>query len=88
MSAALNKTTGMISVIVASPNELAVISGVGYGTHPRLVTSGSAFVVACLHRVLWLPLEVMTVIIESPRVYTSHGVPISVTGVAQVNNRS
>ena len=27
----------------------------------------------------------MTLNVESPRVYTRHGVPISVTGIAQVN---
>ena len=31
-----------------------------------------------------LPLNVLTIIIESPRVYTAQGVPIDVTGVAQV----
>ena len=36
---------------------------------------------------LRLPLDLMTVVVESPTVYTSQGVPISVTGVAQVRAR-
>ena len=33
---------------------------------------------------LRLSLNVMTLIIESPHIYTKMGVPVSVTGVAQV----
>lgn len=32
-----------------------------------------------------LPLNVLTVILETPRVYTKEGVPIDVVGVAQVS---
>lgn len=31
-----------------------------------------------------ISLNIMTLIIESPRIYTRNGVPITVTGVAQV----
>ena len=35
-----------------------------------------------VHRI---SLNTMTLNVESPRVYTRHGVPISVTGIAQVS---
>lgn len=36
---------------------------------------------------LRISLNTMTLNVESPKVYTRHGVPISVTGIAQVSYR-
>lgn len=45
---------------------------------------GRAFVWPTIQRVQRISLNVMTLQVESPTVYTSQGVPISVTGIAQV----
>lgn len=73
-----------IGVVTCGPNEALVISGVFYGHHPSIIVGGRAIVCPCIQRVQRIPLSTMTLIIDSPRVYTSQGVPISVTGVAQV----
>ena len=73
-----------IGVVTCGPNEALVISGVFYGNRPNMLVGGRAIVCPCIQRVQRIPLSTMTLIIESPRVYTSQGVPISVTGVAQV----
>jgi len=73
-----------IGIVTCGPNEALVISGVCHGNTPNAIVGGRAIVVPCLQRVQRIPLGIMTLIIESPRVYTSQGVPISVTGVAQV----
>lgn len=38
----------------------------------------------CIQKVQRIPLNLMTLQVSSPRVYTVHGVPLSVTGIAQV----
>ncbi len=75
-----------IGVVTCGPNEALVISGVFYGTRPCIIVGGRAVVCPCVQRVQRIPLTTLTLIIDSPRVYTSQGVPISVTGVAQVCN--
>jgi flotillin len=49
-----------------------------------LVAGGRTFVWPFIQQVQELPLKTMTLQVESPRVYTSQGVPITVTGIAQV----
>eukprot|EP00096_Caligus_rogercresseyi_P005433 TRINITY_DN2088_c0_g1_i2.p1 TRINITY_DN2088_c0_g1~~TRINITY_DN2088_c0_g1_i2.p1 ORF type:complete len:431 (+),score=166.83 TRINITY_DN2088_c0_g1_i2:124-1416(+) len=73
-----------IGIVVCGPNEALVISGVGYGQEPSIVVGGRAIVIPCLQSIQRISLSVMTLVIETPRVYTMHGVPLSVTGVAQV----
>lgn len=73
-----------IGVVTCGPNEALIISGVFYGSRPNMLVGGRAIVCPCIQMVQRIPLSTMTLIIESPRVYTSQGVPISVTGVAQV----
>ncbi|CAG0887809.1 unnamed protein product [Cyprideis torosa] len=65
------------------PNEALVISGCCY-TKPHLVPGGRAFVWPWIQQVQRLSLNTMTLQVESPTVYTSQGVPMSVIGVAQV----
>nr|CAD7424688.1 unnamed protein product [Timema monikensis] len=60
--------------VTCGPNEALVVSGCCYNK-PLLVPGGRAFVIS---------LNTMTLQVESPTVYTSQGVPISVTGIAQV----
>lgn len=51
---------------------------------PALVTGGRIFVWPVVQTLQKISLNTMTLNVESPRVYTRHGVPISVTGIAQV----
>ena len=76
------------------PNEVLVISGrkrkmidpdgtareVGY----RIVKGGGVFVYPVLEKVDILRLELMTIDVQTPEVYTSKGVPVKVDGVAQI----
>jgi len=76
------------------PNEVLVISGrkriitdpdgtrrrVGY----RIVKGGGTFVLPVIERVDRLSLEVITLDVNTPEVYTAPGVPVEVDGVAQI----
>jgi len=76
------------------PNEVLVISGrkrrmtdpdgtmrtVGF----RIVKGGGVFVYPVFEKVDVLRLELMTIDVQTPEVYTSKGVPVKVDGVAQV----
>ncbi|BET02541.1 Hypothetical proteinB [Nesidiocoris tenuis] len=69
--------------VTCGPNEALVVSGCCH-TRPLLVPGGRAFVWPTLQCVQRISLNTMTLQVESPTVYTSQGVPISVTGIAQV----
>lgn len=80
------------------PNQVLVISGRRH-THIdpqtgekktrnyRIVVGGGAFIWPVLERVDDLSLEIMTIDVVTPKVYTIQGVPITVDGVAQVKIR-
>ena len=76
------------------PNEVLIISG---NTHKytdpdgterkrgfRMVKGGGTFVVPILEKVDILSLELLTIDVQTPEVYTSKGVPVKVDGVAQI----
>jgi flotillin len=78
------------------PNEVLVISGRDNvvrgpeGMHKigfRIVRGGGVFVWPVFERVDVLSLELMTIDVKTPEVYTGQGVPIMVDGVAQVKVR-
>ncbi|EDW01747.1 flotillin-1 isoform X1 [Drosophila grimshawi] len=69
--------------VTCGPNEALVVSGCFY-MKPLLVPGGRAFVWPSIQQVQRISLNTMTLQVESPCVYTSQGVPISVTGIAQV----
>ena len=69
--------------ITGGPNEAIVVSGV-FHSQPLIVVGGWAFVIPCIQKVQRLPLNIMTLKVSSPKVYTTQGVPLSVTGIAQV----
>lgn len=71
-------------VVTCGPNEALIISGVFYGREPSMIVGGRALVIPCIQTIQKLPLSTITLVVNSPTVYTSQGVPISVTGVAQV----
>jgi flotillin len=64
------------------PNQALIISG--RGKRPKVVVGGRTFVIPVLQHAQTLSLEVMTLVVETPKVYSSEGVAISVDGVAQV----
>ena len=76
-----------IRVVTCGPNEALIISGVFYGREPAMIVGGRALVIPCIQTIQKLPLSTITLVVNSPKVYTSQGVPISVTGVAQVNSK-
>lgn len=80
------------------PNEVLIISGrrrtvldalTGERlTHNyRIVKGGGAFIWPVLERVDNLSLEIMTIDVATPKVYTVLGVPVTVDGVAQIKIR-
>jgi len=80
------------------PNEVLIVSGrkrkvvgpdgtkqvVGY----RLVRGGGTFVMPIKEKAQRLSLEVMTLELKTPKVYTAPGVPVMVDGVAQIKVKS
>jgi len=79
------------------PNQALIISGKGnryrtaegqVGTRGfRIVRGGGAFVWPIIEKVDVLTLEIMTIDVQTPEVYTLQGVPVLVDGVAQVKIR-
>src|ERR1051325_10488033 len=76
------------------PNEVLVVSGRQYRvTDPdgsvrtrgfRIVKGGGTFVFPVIEKVDVLSLELLTIDVQTPEVYTSKGVPVKVDGVAQI----
>ena len=72
------------------PNQVLIVSGkkhrledgsmVGF----RIVKGGGTFVWPMLEKVDVLSLELLTIDVQTPEVYTSKGVPVKVDGVAQI----
>jgi flotillin len=63
------------------PNQVLVVSGRG---RVKFITGGADMVVPLFHTWNTLSLEVMTLDVTTPEVYTVQGVPIIVDGVAQI----
>jgi flotillin len=72
------------------PNQVLIVSGrkhrledgseVGF----RIVKGGGTLVLPVLEKVDLLSLELLTIDVQTPEVYTSKGVPVKVDGVAQI----
>lgn len=67
---------------LAGPNEALVRSG--GGARPKVKVGGRLFVIPVFQKAQRISLEVMTLQVNTPKVYTSEGVALSVDGVAQV----
>ncbi len=65
----------------AGPNEALVVFGMG---RTKIVVGGGIFVWPLFQQVHRMSLEIMTLDVTSPEVYTDQGVPVTVDGVAQV----
>ena len=76
------------------PNQVLVVSGRKHrytdpdGTSQlrgfRVVKGGGTFVIPVIEKVDLLSLELLTIDVQTPEVYTSKGVPVRVDGVAQI----
>jgi flotillin len=76
------------------PNQVLVVSGREYklvdldGTVQkrgfRIVKGGGTFVMPVVEKIDLLSLELLTIDVQTPEVYTSKGVPVKVDGVAQI----
>jgi len=76
------------------PNQVLVVSGRTHriidadGTAQtrgfRVVKGGGTFVIPVIEKVDVLSLELLTIDVQTPEVYTSKGVPVRVDGVAQI----
>src|SRR5712671_4859854 len=76
------------------PNQVIVVSGRKHryadpdGTIQargfRIVKGGGTFVLPVIEKVDLLSLELLTIDVQTPEVYTSKGVPVKVDGVAQI----
>uniref|UniRef100_A0A671P3X4 Flotillin n=1 Tax=Sinocyclocheilus anshuiensis TaxID=1608454 RepID=A0A671P3X4_9TELE len=64
------------------PNEAMVVSGCGRSP-PLMIAGGRVFVFPCIQQIQRISLNTLTLNVKSDKVYTRHGVPISVTGIAQ-----
>lgn len=51
---------------------------------PVMIAGGRVFVLPCIQQIQRISLNTLTLNVKSEKVYTRHGVPISVTGIAQV----
>lgn len=67
---------------VAGPNEALIRSG--GGREPKVTVGGRVIVLPVFFKAQRLSLEVMTLAVETVKVYTKEGVAITVDGVAQV----
>jgi flotillin len=63
------------------PNEVLVVSGRG---RVKFITGGADMVIPLFNTWNTLSLELMTLDVTTPEVYTSQGVPVIVDGVAQI----
>uniref|UniRef100_A0A2K6SZX7 Flotillin n=1 Tax=Saimiri boliviensis boliviensis TaxID=39432 RepID=A0A2K6SZX7_SAIBB len=64
-------------------NEAMVVSGF-CRSPPVMVPGGRVFVFPCIQQIRRIFLNTLTLNVKSEKIYTRHGVPISVTGIAQV----
>lgn len=64
------------------PNEALVISGGSKGF--RIIRGGGTFVYPVIETAQTMSLDVMTIHVHTPAVYTARGVPVMVDGIAQI----
>ncbi|MCG3152410.1 MAG: hypothetical protein GEEBNDBF_01707 [bacterium] len=76
----------VLRIAKAGPNEALVVSGprVNKGRRFRVVQGGTTWYFPLLERLDRLSLEILTLDVQTPPVYTSRGVPIVVDGIAQI----
>ncbi|KAF7236214.1 Flotillin-1 [Varanus komodoensis] len=73
---------GIKMFFTCGPNEAMVVSGF-CRSPPVMIAGGRVFVMPCIQQIQRISLNTLTLNVKSEKVYTRHGVPISVTGIAQ-----
>jgi len=66
------------------PNEALIVSGMTKNGIPQVVRGSGTFVWPFINEAEVLSLEVITIDVRTPEVYTEQGVPIIVDGIAQI----
>lgn len=72
------------------PNQVLIVSGMKHKMEDgskvgfRIVKGGGTFVMPVFEKVDILSLELLTIDVQTPEVYTSKGVPVKVDGVSQI----
>ncbi len=84
--------------VKVGPNEVLIVSGIRHRIRDadgnkitvgyRLVRGGGTFVIPVFERVDRLSLELFTLDVNTPEVYTQRGVPLVIDGIAQVKIKS
>lgn len=69
--------------VTCGPNEAIIVSGC-CRSNPTIRAGGRVFVWPTFHRIQRISLNTMTLTVESSKVYSDEGVPVTVKGVAQV----
>lgn len=77
----------MAGFYTCGPNEALIVSGCCHAK-PKMVVGGRLLVFPCVQKIGRLPLNVITTKIITTQVYTKLGVPINVTGTAQIKIHS
>ncbi|KJE90921.1 flotillin-1 [Capsaspora owczarzaki ATCC 30864] len=72
---------------IGGPDEAVVAYGMGI-SEPQIIVGGRLFYWSCVQEVKRIRLNVMTISIDSQKVYTQEGVPVSLIGTAQVKVES
>jgi len=73
-----------IQVLTSGPNECMIISGLFHGGQPTMIVGGRGIVIPLVQKIQKLKLSTITLLTVTNKVYTAQGVPLSLTGVAQV----
>ncbi|KAM6472672.1 flotillin-1 isoform 4-T4 [Liasis olivaceus] len=77
-------TCGPNEAMVVSDSALIHSSPPGFcRSPPVMIAGGRVFVIPCVQQIQRISLNTLTLNVKSEKVYTRHGVPISVTGIAQ-----
>lgn len=73
----------MPKFVTCGPNEAIIVSGCCHST-PTIRAGGRVFIWPVFHRIQRLSLNTMTLNVESAKVHSKNGVPVTVKGIAQV----
>lgn len=73
----------MPKFVTCGPNEAIIVSGCCHST-PTIRAGGRVFIWPVFHRIQRLSLNTMTLNVESTKVHSKSGVPVTVKGIAQV----
>ena len=73
-----------VLIVSGRKHRMADVDGAAVERGFRIVKGGGTFVLPVVEKVDILSLELLTIDVQTPEVYTSKGVPVKVDGVAQI----